>query len=90
MNIKKEIYQKQEKELIFVPQTAPPLLSQFKVNRKVEKIGEHLIKMGQNSKDAIEKLKNEKEKEELGQCSFHPQIDLMLIIKKCLCFLMNY
>lgn len=79
LNKKREINDKQEQELTFKPNLKNPKLTQFKVNRKVESIGDHLIQMGRKNKENREKLLAEKQKEETVGCTFKPQIDAMYL-----------
>lgn len=76
-NIKKEKYEQEEKEMTFKPKLKKTKLSQFKNNREIKSIGDHLILMGKKNKETKEKLLAEKQKEETNGCSFKPQIDQM-------------
>lgn len=76
---KKEQIEKDEKDLTFKPKLKDPKLAQFKVNRKIESIGDHLMQMGKKNKETREKLLAEKQKEETAGCSFKPQIDPMYL-----------
>lgn len=74
---KKEQLENQEKDLTFKPKLKQTMLSQFKVNRKVDSIAEHLMQMGKKNKENREKMQAEKQKEETQGCSFRPHIDPM-------------
>lgn len=79
-NKKKELFEKEEKEHTFKPQIKNPKLAQFKVNRNIDNIGDHLIQMGRKNRENKEKLLTEKQKEETNGCTFKPQIDTMFIL----------